>query len=185
MPSSALILDGDSAIGASIIQLLRLAVPDCSILATSLHEDHVHAISALGADRVFNRNSESWVEDVRLAIPRSRGVDVIIDAVGAGGRQRHIFDAFYSDGPKKYAPVGTNDLAFVPIGVDSATFTGRDLPELQGGQNLMPALQRLMEEGRYKLPLPVDKVGDGLGALETALELMRRGTSGRRLVVAV
>jgi NADPH:quinone reductase-like Zn-dependent oxidoreductase len=185
-PSSVLILGGSSAVGAAAIQLLRLATPDCTILATSSPKHHSHITNALGANKAFDRNSPSLITDVKSATPGSRGVDAIIDAVGAGSTQRHIFEAFDSSGPKRYAQVWTGDEEIeVPNGVDSVLFRGRDITHLQGGKNIMLALQTLLEEDKYKLPLPVHKVGDGLDALAKGLELMREGVSGERLVVTI
>jgi threonine dehydrogenase-like Zn-dependent dehydrogenase len=185
-PSSVLVLGGSSAVGAASIQLLRLAVPDCTILATSSPKNHSHITSTLGANKAFDRNSATLIMDVKSASPGSRGVDAIIDVVGAGNTQRHIFEAFYSNGPKRYGQVWTGDEEIeVPSGVDSVMISGRYLSQLQGGRNIMPALQTLLEEGKYKLPLPVHKVGDGFDTLEKGLELMRKGVSGEKLVVAI
>ncbi|KAJ5610640.1 transcriptional regulator family: Fungal Specific TF [Penicillium lagena] len=123
-PSSVLILGGSSALGAAVIQLLRLAVPDCLILATSSPKHHKHLVSVLGADGAFDRNSTSLITEVKSA-SGSQGVDAIIDAVGAGSSQRNIFEAFNPSGPKKYAQVWTGDEEIqVPSGVDSVMFRG-------------------------------------------------------------
>lgn len=183
-PSSVLILGGSSAVGAATIQLLRLALPDCTILATSSPKHHSHLIKTLGASGVFDRNSASLIADVKSASPRSQGVDAIIDTVGAASMQRHIFEALDSNGPKKYAQVWTGDEEIeVPSGVESVTFRGRDLSQLPGGKNVMSALQLLLKEDKYKLPLPVHKVGYRLDALKEGLDLMRKGVSGEKLVV--
>ena len=184
-PSSALILDADSGIGASVVQLLRLAVPSCTILATSTDTDHLHHITGLGADQTFDRNSESLIEDVRSAFPGSRGVDAIVDALGAGNTQQRIFDAFARDGPKRYAPLAMKESISLPSGVDTVTFTGHDVRELQGSENLMSALQGLLEEGKYKSPLRVERVGEGFDMLDTGLERLRRGTGKEGLVVVL
>ncbi|KAF9894497.1 hypothetical protein FE257_006380 [Aspergillus nanangensis] len=181
-PSSVLILGGSSALGGAVIQLLRLAVPDCMVLVTSSPRHHVRLTSRLGAHRAFDRHSASIVEDVRSASPGARGVDAIVDAVGAGSTERHVFDILDADGPKRYAQVWTGDPEIeVPSGVDSVMFKGADLPRLQGGKNIMLALRTLLEEGKYQLPVPVHKVG----GLEEGLDLMRQGVSGAKLVVTV
>ncbi|KIN05009.1 hypothetical protein OIDMADRAFT_142790 [Oidiodendron maius Zn] len=184
--SSVLVIGGSSALGAAVIQLLRLAVPQCIVLATSSPKHHGHLTTALGANIAFDRNSSSLVTEVKSASPGSRGVDAIIDAVGAGRTERHIFETFDSNGPKKYAQVWTGDDEIeVPSGVVSVMFRGRDLPQLQGNQNVFLALQALLEEDKYKLPLPVHKVGDGFNMLEKGLDLMRKGVSGEKLVISV
>jgi NADPH:quinone reductase-like Zn-dependent oxidoreductase len=185
-PSSILILGGSSALGAATIQLLRLAIPTCTILVTASPKHHSHITNTLGADGAFDRNSASLIEDVRSSSPGSRGVEAIIDAVGAGATERHIFQAFDSNGPKRYAQVWTGDDEIeVPSRVASVMFRGRDISQLQGGKNIMLSLQTLLEEDKYKLPLPVHKVGDGFEALERGLELMRKGVSGEKLVVSI
>jgi len=145
-PSSVLILGGSSALGAATIQLLRLAVPDCTILVTSSPKNHRHITKTLGANRAFDRNSASLAMDVKAASPGSRGVDAIIDTVGAGSTQGNIFGAFDSNGPKRYAHVWTGDEEIdVPSGVDSVMFRSRDLSQLEGGDNITLALQTLLE----------------------------------------
>jgi NADPH:quinone reductase-like Zn-dependent oxidoreductase len=184
-PSSVLILGGSSALGAATIQLLRLAVPGCKILVTSSPKHYSH-LNSMGADTAIDRSSTTLVADVKSATPGSRGVDGIIDAVGAGSTERHVFDAFDPNGPKKYAQVWTGaDEIEVPGGVDSVLFRSRDVVKLQGGGNVTLALQTLLEEGKYKLPLPTRKVGEGLDGLKKALDLVRKGVSGEKLVVSI
>ena len=184
-PSSVLVLGGSSALGAAAIQLLRLAVPDCTILTTSSPKHHSH-IKTLGADGAFDRNSASLITDVKSATPGCRGVDAILDLVGAGSTQRNIFEAFDANGPKKYAQVWTGDDEIeAPSGVDSIMFRARDLSQIQGVKNVMVALQTLLKEEKYKLPLPVHRLGVGFEALEKGLELMRKGVSGEKLVVTI
>jgi hypothetical protein len=72
-----------------------------------------------------------------------------------------------------------------PSGVDSVMFRSRDLSQLQGGKNLMIALEALLKERKYKLPLPVHVVGKALEGLEKGLTLMRKGVSGEKLVVTL
>lgn len=185
-PSSVLVLGGSSAVGAATIQLLRLALPGCKVLATSSPRHHAYITDTLGAHGAIDRGSATLPEDVKAQTMRSRGVDAIIDAVGAAGMSRHVFDALDPSGPKRYAQVWTGDQVIdVPSAVESVMFRGRDLPQLPGNKNIMQSLQVLLEERRYKLPLPVRKVGHGFEALETGLELMRRGVSGEKLVVTI
>ncbi|KAJ5310965.1 hypothetical protein N7476_006825 [Penicillium atrosanguineum] len=185
-PSSVLILGGSSALGAATIQLLRLAAPTCLILATSSPRHHEYIRNILGADGAIDRGSSSLVEDVKSRTPGSRGVDAIIDAVGAGGIQRNVFDTFDPSGSRRYAQVWTGDEEIdAPSGVESTMFRGRDLPNLPGNESIMESLERLLEENRYRLPLPVHAVGHGFDVLERGLDLMRQGVSGEKLVVTL
>lgn len=185
-PSSVLILGGSSAVGAATIQLLRLAIPGCRILATSSSRHHDYLKSHLGVDEAIHRNSSSLPQDVKQATRSCQGVDAILDVVGAGRTQRDVFEALNPNGPKIYAQVWTGDEQIdAPNGVNSIMFRGRDLPQLPGSQNIVRALEQLLHEEKYTLPLPVHHVGHGLGALEKALELMRQGVSGEKLVVSI
>lgn len=185
-PSSVLILGGSSALGAATIQLLRLTAPSCLILTTNSPRHHDYIRNTLGADDAFDRGSSSLIEDVKSRTPGSRGVDAIIDAVGAGAIQRNVFDTFDPSGSKKYAQVWTGDEEIdVPSGVKSILFRGRDLPNLPGNENIMESLESLLEANKYKLPLPVHTVGPGFDVLQRGLDLMRQGVSGEKLVVTV
>jgi NADPH:quinone reductase-like Zn-dependent oxidoreductase len=185
-PSSVLILGGSSAVGAATIQLLRLAVPNCRIIATSSPRHHDHIKNYLGVDEVIDRHSSSLPQDAKQATAGCQGVDAILDVVGAGRTQRDIFEALNPSGTKIYAQVWTGDDQIdAPDGVNSIMFRGRDLPQLPGSQNIVRALAQLLEEEKYKLPLPVHHVGHGLSALDKALELTRQGVSGEKLVVSI
>jgi NADPH:quinone reductase-like Zn-dependent oxidoreductase len=185
-PSSLLVLGGSSALGASAIQLLRLAIPGCKIMVTASLKHHEFITQTLGAHMALDRSSPSLVADIKAATSSSRGVDAILDTVGAGKTERHIFDTFNPEGPKKYAQVWTGDDEIeVPKGIDSVLFRSRDFLQLPGGKNLFHALQSLLNKGHYNAPLPVRMVGSGLDALEFGLVAMRKGVSGEKLVVTV
>ena len=185
-PSSILVLGGSSALGASTIQLLRISLPNSTIFATSSPKHHNPIEGVLGANKAFDRSSVSLVEEVKSATPGGQGIDAIIDCVGAGATERHIFDVFDPSGAKKYAQVWTGDDEIkAPHGVDSTMFRGRDMPALPGHPNIMLGLQDLLEDGRYKLPVPVRHLGDQLEALVEGVELMGRGISGEKLVVTL
>lgn len=184
-PKSVLVLGGSSALGAAATQLLKVAVPGITVLATASVKHH-QWLKRLGVDGSIDRASKTLVEDVKRASPEGRGVDATFDAVGAGATERNVFETFDEGGSKKYAQVWTGDDEIkVPDGVDSVLFRSRDFMQIPGGKNIMLALQTLMEEGTYKLPLPVREVGNGLQGLEKGLDLMRKGVSGEKLVVAL
>ncbi|KAJ5180960.1 hypothetical protein N7492_004170 [Penicillium capsulatum] len=177
---------GSSAVGAATIQLLRRALPGCKILTTSSPKHHAHLRNTLGADTALDRGSTTLARDVRSATPGCRGVDAIVDTVGAGAAQQDIFQALNPRGPQRYAQVWTGAAEIeAPPEVDSVLFRGRDLPQLPGHENIMFTLQSLLEEQKYQLPLPVRHVGHGLTALQRGLELMRDGVSGEKLVATI
>lgn len=185
-PSTVLVLGGSSALGASAIQLLRIALPESKIFVTASKKHHQIITERLGAHLAFDRTSPSLVEDVKAATPDSKGVDAIIDTVGAGASERHIFDAFNPDSPRRYGQVWTGDDEIeAPAGIDSVQFRSRDFMNIAGGNNMFVSLQALLEGKEYKAPLPIRKVGKGIEALVPGLDLMRKGVSGEKLVVIV
>ena len=185
-PSSILVVDGYTAIGAAVIQLAHLAVPDCKILATAATNHQSHVL-ALGADAVFDRTSDTLIEDIkRAATDEFQGVDVVVDTIGAARSIPGLFQAFAPDGPKKYAQVWTaNSAMHVPEGVDLVDFSFQNIAQFPGNQHIMEALQDIIKDGRYKLPLPVAELGHGFDALERGLELARRGSHQGRLVATL
>jgi NADPH:quinone reductase-like Zn-dependent oxidoreductase len=184
MPASILILGGASAIGASAIQLLRLAYPSLDILATSSPKHHAHLVS-LGATHLFDYHSSTVVPDIKKASPGTKGVDMIIDCVSAGITQQDICDVLDEDGSKMYASVITAiDSPVVAQGVTKTLINGWLLTDLQGGKQIIPMITRLVEEGQYKVPLPVRVVGHGLGDLPKVMDQVFN-VSGEKLLVVL
>ncbi len=181
IPSSVLILGGSSATGAAAIQLLRMAYPSLPIYATSSPRnfDQLHS---LGATKVFDYHSPSIVADIRAQTPKSQGIDMVVDFVSAGATQIDIFEAFDPAGSKLYAASVTSVDAPVPDGVTHVEFDGWSLLKMRGGTSILPALTKLVEQGKYKLPVSVKVVGDGLEQIPRVMDKVLKA-SGEKLVV--
>lgn len=182
-PSSVLILGGSSATGAAAIQLLRLAHPSLPILATSSPKNHAH-VASRGATRVFDYHSPSVVSDIKTASPGGRGVDMIIDCVSAGASQTDICDVIDPSGSKKYASLMTGVEVPVPQDVTKFDVIGSSLVKLQDREAIVQALTRLVEEDKYKLPVPVRVVGHGLEQLPSVMDEVM-SVSCEKLVVTL
>ncbi|KAI4211280.1 MAG: hypothetical protein LQ351_005964 [Letrouitia transgressa] len=183
-PKSVLVLGGSSAVGAGVVQILRLSLPSATILTTSSSKHHAR-LSSLGATKAFDQRSGSLVPDIISATPGGKGVDAIIDTVGSAAEQKDIFETLRPDGPKEYAEVATGAQMQVPEGVKRQLTGGRMLFGLPGGLNAMPTLAELVEEGRFRVPTQVKKVGSGFEAIPKGLEELKAGVSGTKLVVAI
>lgn len=182
-PSSVLVLGGSSATGAAAIQLLRTAYPSLPILATSSAK-HFARLRDLGATYVVDYKSPSVVADLKAASPGAAGVEAIIDCVSAGASQTDISDVLDPAGPKKYAAVITGVPVPVPEGVNKFDANAWSLFDMQGGKQLIPSLTRLVEEGKYRVPLPVRVVGHGLEELPHVLDEVKT-VSGEKVVVTL
>ena len=183
-PNSILVLGGSSGVGASAIQILRLALPNAVILTTSYPQHHAH-LHSLGANRCFDQTTSSLVKDIKPATPDAKGVDVIVDAISSGASQATIYDTLSADGPREVGEAFTGTQSQVPEGVRRTVAVGWQVFEPPGGENAMTALGRLLSEGRYKLPTRVQSVGTKFEAIAKGLELLEGGVSGTKLVVTV
>lgn len=183
MPKSILILGGSSVVGAHAIQLLRLAYPSLPILTTSSPAHHAHLLS-LGATEAFDYHSTTIVSDIKAASPEKRGVDIILDCVGAGREQSDIFDALDPAGPKKYGAVVTGPPMKAPDGVDFMECGGETLTEMPDKELVFPTLTELVDQGKYRVPLTVKVVGHGLDQIQGVMDQVKN-VSGTKLIVTL
>lgn len=174
-----LILGGSSAVGAAAIQLLRLVLPAAAIFTTSSLKHHSHLIS-LGATQCFDRGD---VSAIKAATSNGKGVDAILDAVGATASDPSAFDVLNAAGPKIYSQVQTGQDVKVPAGIDSTTVRARQLYELPNGKTAIARLAELLDNKRYKLPVRVGVVGQGLASIQQGVEQLQKGVSGAKLVI--
>ena len=182
-PSSVLILGGSSTTGAAAIQLLRTAYPSLPILATSSAK-HFARLRDLGAIHVMDYKSPSVVADLKAASPGAAGVEVIIDCVSAGASQTDISDVLDPTGSQRYAAVVTSVPVPVPEGVNKLDVSAWSIFDMQGGMQLISLLTKLVEEGKYRVPLPVRVVGHGLEELPNVLDEVKT-VSGEKVVVTL
>ena len=182
-PSSVLVLGGSSATGAAAIQLLRKAYPSLPILATSSPK-HQARLTDLGATSVMDYRSTSIITDIMAASPGGVGIDVIIDCVSAGASQTDITDVLDPNGSERYAAVITGIQFQVPEGVTKLDAGAYSLMDMQGGKQLLPSLTELVENGIYRVPLPVRVIGHGLAELPDVLDEVK-AISGEKVVVTL
>ncbi|KAI3397978.1 hypothetical protein diail_10054, partial [Diaporthe ilicicola] len=185
-PRSVLVVGGSSGVGASAIQLLRLAAPSMQILATASLSNHSHLIS-LGATTCVDRATPDIVKAVRAASAGGLGVDAILDAVGGAGNENQpcLFDTLRADGPRLYSAVFTGSQVSIPVGVQTVTSSGRQTFEVSGGRPAMPALAKLARDGEFKAPLKIEVVGNGLESIGEGLEKLKSGVSRTKLVAVL
>lgn len=169
--------------GAAAIQLLRTAYPSLPILATSSAKHHAQ-LSDLGATYVGGYKSTSIVTDLKAASPGGVGVDVILDCVSAGASQTDICDVLDPAGSKRYAAIITGIPVVVPKGVEKVDASMSFVLELQGGKQIFSSLTKLVEDGTYKMPLPVKVIGHGLEELADVLDQVM-AASGEKVIVTL
>jgi len=84
---NVLIHGGAGGIGAAAIQLAKLK--NCNVLATASSDEKLNYIRSVGADHAINYLTEDFVELTKTATD-GKGVDVIIDIIGADYVDRNI-----------------------------------------------------------------------------------------------
>ena len=82
-----LVHGGSSGIGTVAIQLAKLS--GAKVFATAGTKEKCDACLSLGADRAINYKNEDFVEVVQ-AVTHGRGVDLILDMIGAAYLQRNL-----------------------------------------------------------------------------------------------
>ena len=187
-PHSVLVLGGSSGVGSSALQLLRHALPPSTpIFTTASPQHHEHLTRDLGASRAFSQNSGTLVEDIKGATPGGKGVDVMIDAVGAAAKgQGGIWEVLDQGGRREFSEVFTGPQASVPEGVEKKNAYGRMVFGVPGGkEGAMRCLGEMVEGGSFKVGLELERLEGGFGGIEGGLERLKQGVSGRKLVVMV
>jgi NADPH:quinone reductase-like Zn-dependent oxidoreductase len=138
----------------------------------------------LGANHAIDYKGPDVVKNIMAASPHGVGVDVILDCVGAGSSQTDICDALNPTGRKKYAAVFTGLPIPIPEGVTKIDTSAEHIFKAEGGNHVIAEITRLIEEGIYKVPLPVMVVGHGLEAVNKAIDRVT-SASGEKIVVTL
>ncbi|KAH8165076.1 hypothetical protein CIB48_g3151 [Xylaria polymorpha] len=164
---SVLVLGASSAIGSAAVQLLRIALPSVTIITTSSSAHHAH-LKSLGANTCLERAAQQDATALKAANPGGSGVDAILDAVGAGAEASAVYEALKGDGPKLYSLVITRLGVKLPEGLQATMVGAQSI--IDSDRSAMKYLTRLLEEGKYKLPVKVEMVGNGLQVIEENLD---------------
>lgn len=177
------VLGGSSSVGASTIQVLRLALPNCTILTTSSPKHH-KALKSLGASAVFDYNSAEIIKEIKNASPAGQGVEAIVDAVSSVTTEPSLLQLL--TGSKQFAQIITGrDFKEFSADVKHHPITSQNAFGAPGGANILAALGQLLEERKYNVPVAVTVVGQGLDAIGDGLQTLREGVSGTKLVVSL
>lgn len=162
--------------------MLRFALPHATILATASLE-HSERLKSLGVTETIDRRSSSLVSDVTGAVPG--GVDAILDCVTAAAEDPNLFKTLDNNGPNLYSQVFTGVKVSAPEGINQAVVFGRNVFEAPRGKGAMAGLGKLLEEGTYKLPVPIKVIGKGWDAVGAGLLDFEARSSGEKLIVSL
>lgn len=94
-----------------------------------------------------------------------------------------ILQLLDTHGAQRFAEVVSGrDTKEVPEGVQ---FLPANAYMVWGAPGVMEGLAKMLESGTFKLPVEVKVVGEGFEAIGTAIEELKKGTSGVKLVVSL
>ncbi|KAI9883849.1 MAG: hypothetical protein M1823_004378 [Watsoniomyces obsoletus] len=188
-PSTILVLGGSSSVGASAIQILRLALPDSIIIATSSTKNHTQ-VSSVGANHVIDYKSSNVLEQINQ-VTSNNGVDAILDVVNSVVLEPSFLSLLEKSSAQKkklFSEVLTGHnlpSESVPKGIEQRPITYTPLFKKPGGQLLFKKLSDLLQKGKYKVPVPITKVGKGFDAIGQGILTLRGGVSGTKLVISL
>ncbi|KAH6635800.1 chaperonin 10-like protein [Chaetomium tenue] len=176
-----------SATGAGTVQLARLAGLKVFATASPQHHDRVRA---LGTTAVVDYRSPTAVEDL-VAAAKEAGVNVAlaVDSISTDDTFPLVVNFLARfEGPKKVAHLlQWPEHVAKPADVEAEWVQGfkiwvarKDLSELVFNR----LLTGWLEKGEV-VPGPVRVTDGGLSGLQTALDVLRKGVSGEKLVVEV
>ena len=179
------VVGGSSSVGATAIEILRLALPDSTILTTCSSPHFENAIK-LGATQAFDSRAGDVLKEIRTASPGGRGVEVIFDSVDGVAAQPQLMQLLI--GPKQFAEVATGsnvDPKTVPEDVKHQVGGMVQIMSKPLGASVAPALTDLLADEKYKLPIRAEVAGKGLEGIEPGLRKLMKGVSGTKLVIQI
>ncbi|MEK6837936.1 MAG: zinc-binding dehydrogenase [Nanoarchaeota archaeon] len=173
---TVLVLGAGSGVGSAAIQIASLL--GANVIATSSSEEKLRKAQRIGADIVINYSEDGWTDEV-MAATKNKGVDVVIDHVGA---------ATFTSSIKCLAKNGR----LVTCGVTTGNETSINIRELfmvqrsilgsvSGTMKDFMAVTRLAAEGKIK-PL-LDSVYRLREARKAQERLLSRQSFGKIVLV--
>lgn len=119
----------------------------------------------------------------------SGGIDAIVDGVTGLLHNGDLIDTLDLQGLKLIAEVVAGPSAQESLpqdklqGVHFERCGGYEMMAVEGDWAL--GLENLLQEGKYKVPLKVDVTGQGVRGLSGALQKLKAGVSGTKVVVSL
>ncbi|MCJ1381389.1 hypothetical protein MMC17_004499 [Xylographa soralifera] len=178
---SVLIWGGSSAVGSNAIQLAKAAGLEVVTTCSAHNFDYV---KSLGADKVFDHHSPSVTDDVAAELDKGTCAGIYMAAgkvaeaceVSHKSKQK-LFVASSNPVMPEDAPEGVE--AKMTFGTGGVEMFKETLPITFGG-----FLTEALAKGVYKVAPPPEVVPTkGLEGIQVALDILKKGVSGKKLVV--
>ena len=182
-----LVWGASGSVGSAVVQIAASLGYTVFAICSKRNFDSVKKI---GATAAFDYNDKTVIEDV-VAAAKSAGTDIkfaydSISENGSAPQAAAILDAFgggrlcvvlsYPTDASRYEKVEVSDVFALNLVSDE-----REL----GGWLFNDWLQAKLQDGSYKISPEIQIAGKGLESLQNALEVLKKGVSGKKLVVAL
>jgi len=181
---------GASSVSIAGIQLSKIGGASAIYVTAGSDEKVDFCVKDLGATAGFNYKTQDWAKEVQK-VTEGKGVDVIIDFVGAGyfqgnldaaARDGHIVNLGALSGTKLPAGVDIGQLLWKRLRVEGSSLRSRDL-DYQG--RLRDKLESYIESFEDKtFKIYVDKVLPWEKIVE-AHQLMEKNTSKGKIICTI
>lgn len=175
-----LIWGGAGSVGSNAIQLGVAA--GYEVFTTSSPKNFEH-MKGLGASKVFDYTSLTVVEDIVTAL-RGKTLAGAMDCVGFAGTPPTVLIVSQSEGNKFVATVKGGFPA--PEGINVLSVFGTTLKDNHVGKAIYEDfLPKALKAGSF-IPAPAAlAIGKGLGDVQAAVDLVKKGVSGNKIVVTL
>jgi NADPH:quinone reductase-like Zn-dependent oxidoreductase len=203
-----LVWGGSTSVGSNAIQLAVAAGYEVFATASPRNFEYCRK---LGASRVFDYNDANVVRELIAALSGKRVAGAL--AIGAGSPEACLAVIRASKGAK-FISIATYPVSFDqplgqevpmlatvsrflwssvsfwlrtrPLGIRSKFIFGSSLVHSDVGRAVYADfLPRALEQGRFVAAPAPQVVGSGLGSIQAALELQRKGVSAKKVVVTL
>ena len=177
-----LVWGGASSVGSNAIQLGVAAGYE---VITTASPKNFSYVKKLGASQAFDYSSKSIVDELVAAL-KDKTTAGVLDCIGVNGAFEACADTLLKTNGGKFIAACMQPPENVPEGVSTKFIFGASLKDNEVGKVIYDDfLPRALAEGKF-VPAPDPHVvGKGLEYVQEALDLLKKGASAKKFVVAL
>ncbi|KAK9772984.1 putative Enoyl reductase (ER) domain-containing protein [Seiridium cardinale] len=184
---TVLIWGGSTSVGSNAIQLAKAAGYEVITTASPANFDYV---KKLGASQVFDYNSTSIKEDLVKAFQGKTAAGAVANGGPSPMTHAPIVDAcaavvLSSEANRKFVSLTMVPRFPIPEGVQN-----KFVEPLEGDKDLASSIfndyvPKALASGKFVPSPPAEVVGKGLGSVQSAMDLLKKGVSAKKVVVTI
>lgn len=177
-----LIWGGATSVGSNAIQL---AVASGYDVVTTSSPKNFKYVQNLGASQVFDYNSKTINEDLSTAL-ESKTMAGTYDCIGINGAFQSCAEVLLKTSGSKFIASAMPPPAEVPEGISTKFIHATAIQHSEVGAVIFEQfLPKALAEGSFVAAPDAHVVGKGLECVQTALDVLGKGVSARKVVVSL